>query len=77
MSQGGSKLSFKLLSLISFNKSDFNVRYHKNSMQKDRCLFTSSSHDEMLVNLVARKVEVPPGNMTLFNPLKKAVESAL
>jgi hypothetical protein len=52
-------------------------RYHKNSMQKDRRLFTSSSHDEMLVNLVARNVEVPPGNVTLFNKLKKAVESAL
>jgi hypothetical protein len=51
--------------------------YNKNSMQKDRRLFTSSSHDEMLVNLVARNVEVPPGNLTLFNPLKKAVESAL
>jgi hypothetical protein len=46
-------------------------------MQKDRRLFTSASHDEMLVNLVARNVELPPGNMTLFSPLKKAVESAL
>jgi hypothetical protein len=49
----------------------------KTACRRTDVLFTSSIHDEILVNLVARKVEVPPGNMTLFNPLKKAVESAL
>jgi hypothetical protein len=51
--------------------------YHKKSIQKDRRLFTSSSHDEMLVDLVAGKVELPPGNNPWFNPLRKAVDSAL
>lgn len=51
--------------------------YHKRSMQKNRRLFTSTSYDEMLVDLRAGNVELPPGNKAWFNPLRKAVESAL
>jgi Domain of unknown function (DUF4062) len=51
--------------------------YTKKSMEKNRSLFSSTNYDEMLVDLRAGKVELPPGNKPWFNPIKKAVESAL
>lgn len=61
--------------LIVVEENPYN--YSKSDLQKDRRLFTSSSHDEMLVNLITGNVEVSPGSKTFFNPLKKAVESSL
>jgi len=61
--------------LIVVEENPFNCV--KSSLQKDRNLFTSTSYDEMLIDLVAVKVELPPGSQPWINPLKKAVESAL
>jgi len=51
--------------------------YHSGSIQKNRRLFGSTNFDEMLVELRDGRVVLPPGNKPWFNPLKKAVESAL
>jgi len=51
--------------------------YTEKSMEKNRSLFSSTNYDEMLVDLCAGNIELPPGNKPWFNPIKKAVEAAL
>lgn len=65
--------STSVLITVEDNPND----HHQRSIQKNRGIFSSSNYDEMLVDLRAGNIALPPGNKPWFNPLKKAVESAL